>query len=120
MLYDGALRFLNEASAAQASGDMPRRAHAMRRVAAIIAECHSTLDLEKGGPVAAELDRLYSYISGRLLDINIKRDPTAIDEIYRLLAPLRNAWAEAAVQGTMAAAAVPSMPAAVGRGFSPG
>ena len=118
MLYDGALRFLNEASAAQASGDMPRRAHAMRRVAAIIAECHSTLDLEKGGPVAAELDRLYSYISGRLLDINIKRDPTAIDEIYRLMSPLRNAWAEAAVQGTMAAAAVPATP--VGRGLSPG
>ena len=117
MLYDGALRFLNEASAAQASGDMPRRAHAMRRVAAIIAECHSTLDLEKGGPVAAELDRLYSYISGRLLDINIKRDPTAIDEIYRLLTPLRNAWAEAAVQGTMAAAAVPATP--VGLGLSP-
>ncbi len=104
MLYDGALRFLSEAKAAQAIGDMPRRAHALRRVAAIIAECHSTLDLEQGGTVAAELDRLYSYISTRLIDITVKKDATAIDEIHKLLTPVRNAWAEAAAHGVMSAA----------------
>lgn len=113
MLYDGALRFLSEAKAAQATGDMPRRAHALRRVAAIIAECHATLDLERGGAVAAELDRLYSYVSTRLIDINVKRDATAIDEIHTLLTPLRNAWAEAAAQSVITAAAVPAPTARV-------
>jgi flagellar protein FliS len=108
MLYDGALRFLTEAKAAQAMNDMSRRAHALNRVAAIVAECHSSLDLDRGGAVAMELDRLYSYISSRLLDVTVKRDATAIDEIHRLLTPLRQAWAEAAVQGTLPAAPVPT------------
>ena len=113
MLYDGALRFLSEAQAAQAAGDMPRRAHALRRVGAILAECHSTLDLEKGGDVAKELDRLYSYLSERLLDVNVKKDATAIDEMHRLLTPVRNAFAEAAAQSVIAAAAPTSQAAGV-------
>lgn len=96
MLYDGALRFLTEAKTAQATNDLRRRAGALRRVAAIIAECHSTLDLERGGSLASELDRLYSYMSSRLLDITMKRDATAIDEVHRLMTTLREAWAQVA------------------------
>lgn len=105
MLYDGALRFLSEARSAQASGDLRTRARALQRVAAIVAECQCTLDLERGGEVAAELDRLYSYISARLLDVTVKRDATALDEIHHLMTTLRGAWAEAAVQ-TVAVAAI--------------
>ncbi|HEX5213981.1 MAG TPA: flagellar export chaperone FliS [Vicinamibacterales bacterium] len=107
MLYDGALRFLNEARAAHARSDMRARGAALRRVAAIVAECQSTLDLERGGAVAAELDRLYSYISARLLDITVKRDATAIDETYKLMSTLREAWAQAATSGVIATAAPP-------------
>jgi flagellar protein FliS len=96
MLYDGALRFLTEAKTAQATNDLRRRAGALRRVAAIIAECHSTLDLERGGSLASELERLYSYMSSRLLDITMKRDATAIDEVHRLMTTLREAWAQVA------------------------
>jgi flagellar protein FliS len=113
MLYDGALRFLSDARAAQQTGDLPRRAHAMRRVAAIVAECQSTLDLERGGTLAADLDRLYSYISARLLDVTVNRDPSAIDEVHKLMTTLRNGWAEAAAQGVLtAAAAGPAPPSA--------
>jgi flagellar protein FliS len=105
MLYDGALRFLNEARSAQACGDLRSRARALQRVAAIVAECQSTLDLERGGAMAATLDGLYSYISGRLLDVTVKRDDTAIEEIHKLMSTLRSAWAEAAVQTVVVAAA---------------
>ena len=113
MLYDGALRFLSEARAAQTTGDLPRRAHALRRVTAIVAECHSTLDLERGGAVAADLDRLYSYISTRLLDVTVHRDATALEEVHKLMTTLRQAWAEAAAQDVLDAAAVPP-PVAMG------
>jgi flagellar protein FliS len=113
MLYDGALRFLSEARAAQTLGDMRKRNEALKRVSAIVAECHSTLDMERGGAVAAELDRLYSYISGRLLDITVKRDATAIDEVHKLLTTVRGAWSEAATQSgmPMTAASMPAMSA---------
>jgi flagellar protein FliS len=98
MLYDGALRFLNDARSAQVCGDLRARARALQRVGAILAECQGTLDLEGGGEVAAELDRLYSYMSGRLLDVTVKRDGTAVDELHKLMSTLRDAWAQAAVQ----------------------
>ncbi len=75
-----------------------------------MAECHSTLDLERG-ELAAELDRLYSYISARLLDITVTRDATAIDEVHKLMTPLRNAWVEVAAQGAAAAATAGTSPA---------
>ena len=111
MLYDGALRYLHDARAAQGAGDLRGRATALQRVAAILAECQSTLDLERGGRVAAELDGLYSYISARLLDVTVKRDATALEEIYRLMSTLRSAWADAAAQSAVPPAAQQPMAA---------
>ena len=96
MLYDGALRFLGDASAAAARGDLRARAHGVSRVLAIIAELQSTIDLEKGGAVADQLDDLYTYITARLLDVAIKNDATAIDEARKLLTPIRDAWSQVA------------------------
>src|SRR5262245_56495791 len=80
MLYDGALRFLGEAADAAARGDLRARSHAVSRVLAIVAELQNTLDLEKGGAVADQLDDLYTYITSRLIDVALKKDVTAIDE----------------------------------------
>ena len=103
MLYDGALRFLGEASAAAARGDLRARAHAISRTLAIIAELQNTLDIEKGGAVADQLDDLYTYISARLLDVALKKDVTAIDEAQKLLTPIRDAWSQIATQHTVGA-----------------
>jgi flagellar secretion chaperone FliS len=111
MLYDGAVRFLNEARDADVRGDLRARAEALTRVSAIVAECHVSLDLERGGTVALELDRLYSYISARLIDITVNRDASAIPEVLTLMSTLRDAWAEAAVQPLALTATRPNAPA---------
>lgn len=103
MLYDGALRFLGEASEAAARGDLRARAHAISRTLAIIAELQNTLDVEKGGAVADQLDDLYTYISSRLLDVALKKDVTAIEEAHKLLTPIRDAWSQVATQQTVGA-----------------
>ena len=94
MLYDGALRFLGDAAAAADRKDLRARAHAVSRVLAIVAELQSTLDLEKGGAVADQLDDLYTYITSRLLDVALKNDVTAIEEARKLLTPIRDAWSQ--------------------------
>jgi flagellar protein FliS len=94
MLYDGALRFLGEASAAAARNDLRGRTQAISRVLAIVAELQNTLDLEQGGDVANQLDDLYTYITSRLLDVALKKDVTAIDEARKLLTPIRDAWSQ--------------------------
>ena len=96
MLYDGALRFVAEAQAAVARNDIRGRVQAVTRALAIIAELQNTLKIKEGGAVAEELDRLYSYIMMRLLDVSLKRDTGALDEVRKLLLPVREAWAQTA------------------------
>jgi flagellar secretion chaperone FliS len=104
MLYDGALRFLGDASAAVDRKDLRARARAVSRVLAIVAELQSTLDVEKGGAVADQLDDLYTYITSRLLDVALKNDVTAIEEARKLLTPIRDAWSQLATQPALAQA----------------
>ena len=99
MLYDGALRFIAEAQAAIARGDIRGRVQAVSRALAIVAELQNTLQIKEGGAVAQELDRLYGYVMTRLLDVTLKRDARALDEVHRLLSPVRDAWAQTAAAG---------------------
>lgn len=96
LLYDGLLRFLADARRAGEDGDPVRRGHAVSRALAIVGELQSTLDLTRGEATAVELDRLYDYVTGRLIDVTSKQDTAALDEVERLLRPLRDAWAEIA------------------------
>lgn len=92
MLYDGALKFLSQAVDAMGRRDIPARHLALDRTLAIIGHLQSTLDTDRGGEVAAELDRLYSYMSGRLLEGAARNDPKALTEVSKLLTQLRDAW----------------------------
>ena len=96
MLYEGALRFMNEAMAEDAAGEIGRRGRAISRVIAIIGELQSTLNVAEGGNLAAELDRLYTYMQQRLLDVTAKKDAAALPEVLKLLTTLREAWTQIA------------------------
>jgi flagellar secretion chaperone FliS len=96
MLYDGALRFLGDAREASKRSDRRGRATGISKTMAIVAELQSTLNLEAGGTVAQELDRLYTYITVRLVDASVKRDDAAIDEVRKLMTGVRASWADIA------------------------
>ena len=94
MLYDGAIRFVGDARSAIDRKDVKARTDATRRALDIISELQNTLNVEQGGRIAEELDRLYTYISNRLLDVT-RGDAAAADEIHKLLGTLRDAWSQA-------------------------
>ena len=50
------------------------------------------LDFEKGGDLANNLNELYSYITRRLLHINIHNDLDALNEVHGLMNEIRQAW----------------------------
>jgi flagellar secretion chaperone FliS len=100
MLYDGALVNLAEARAAAVRGDVQKRGASISKALAIICSLQETLNLAEGGTVAAELDRLYTYASQRLLDATAHQDVSAIGEVHKLLTCLRDAWHQIATQGT--------------------
>jgi len=96
MLYDGCLRFLNQAAYAMRGGDITESNARLSRAEAIIEELHSTLDMEKGGVVASRLQGIYVFCSKHLLDARRNREPENIEKVSELLAELRDAWAQIA------------------------
>jgi flagellar protein FliS len=103
MLYDGALRFVGEAREADQQRQLARRGQAISRTMAILGELQSTLNMAEGGQVAVELDRLYTYMQGRLLDVTANRDTAALAEVEALLTTLRDAWSQIATPAAKAA-----------------
>ena len=96
MLYDGAIRFVGEARAAHAKKDIGARGDAISRAMTIVSELQNTLNVEDGGTIAQELDRLYTYINARLLDVTAKKDATGLDDAEKVLGTLREGWAQIA------------------------
>ncbi len=96
MLYDGALRFCDQAATAMDAGDMTTKAVAMSRAFAVLAELQNTLNVKDGGDVARQLDALYAHMHDRLLDANVQRSSAPIRDVIRLLTPLRDAWSQVA------------------------
>lgn len=96
MLYDGAIRFVGEATTAIARGDVGARGQAISRTLTIVAELQNTLNIQDGGTIAQELDRLYTYITTRLLDVTVKKDAAALDEVEKVLVTLRDGWVQIA------------------------
>ena len=94
MLYDGALRFLDQAAVAMDQRDMPAKAVALSKAFAILGELQSTLNVKEGGELARQLDALYSHMHDRLVDANVQRSSAPIHDVINLLKPLRDAWSQ--------------------------
>ena len=51
-----------------------------------------SLNLEVGGEIAERLNALYSYMTRRLFEANMKQSETMLVEVDGLLATLEEAW----------------------------
>ena len=99
MLYDGVLKFVSVARAGCALPESdPERLKMVQdgvgRSLAIIDELRSTLDKDKGGEYAENLERLYDYYSRRLLKAQISFDDAPLAEVEKLVGNLREGWAQ--------------------------
>lgn len=102
MLYDGAIRFLNDAKASIRKNDLPGKTLALDRALAIIGELQSTLKMEEGGEIAMSIDKLYAYMTNGILDASLRLDVAPLDEVIKLLGILNSAWTEIANGGPVA------------------
>jgi flagellar secretion chaperone FliS len=99
-LYDAAITNVVLAKEGLIRGDLIAKRDGVSRALAIVAELQSSLDMAKGGDISSSLDRLYAYISDRLIQANVKKDPAGLDEVHKLLLPLRDAWQQIAAGET--------------------
>ena len=92
MIYDGAGRFLRQAEGSMVEGSWLQASERLTRAEAIIDELLATLDMD-AGEIAERLQAIYIFCKTRLTEARIERDPVRVDQVARLLAVLRGAWA---------------------------
>ena len=99
MLYDGAIQYLN---VVKATMNEPRNAENIQKVhnnmigaQRIITEFMNTLDMEVGGEVAQNLYDLYNYLYNRLVEANIKKDVSMVEEVLAHIKELKETWVQA-------------------------
>jgi flagellar protein FliS len=94
MMYEGALKFLRQSKAGLESNDIPKFCRFMCKGQAIIAELMNTLDFEKGGTIARDLDRLYDFMLFYLTEANLYRDGERITKVISLIETIYSAFKE--------------------------
>ena len=106
MLYDGFLESVSRARAAMASGVIETKCHQISRAVRILEEgLIAGLDMQSGGEIAQNLRNLYRYAVAQLTRSNLRNDPALLQEVDRLIRPLRDAWASIGAQVPQAVAA---------------
>lgn len=92
MLYEGAIKFCNLAEAGLENKDI-QKAHAnIVKVQKIIDYLRQTLDMQY--EVAKDFERIYVYLADRLVEANVKKDLTVLQEVNQHLHSVRDTWKE--------------------------
>ncbi|MCH7476656.1 MAG: flagellar export chaperone FliS [SAR324 cluster bacterium] len=92
MLYDGAIKFLSLGIKSIEAKEFYEAHTNVIRGKSIIAELLASLDYERGGEIATNLQRLYAYMFNELIDANLNRDVNRLNHVLELLKELRTAW----------------------------
>lgn len=93
MLYNGIIRFVNEAKQAIDDKNIERAHNSITRAQDIVLELMSTLDMKYD--ISKNLYSIYDYISRRLIKANLKKDKVALDEVESLISDLKDTWGKA-------------------------
>ena len=97
MLYDGAIRFLMLAKLGLEEKNIEKFHNNNIKAQNIISEFMSTLDMEMGGEVAKNLFKLYEYLHFRLVQSNLKKNVSMLNEVLTHLRDLKKTWEKAIV-----------------------
>lgn len=90
MLYEGAIKFNNIAIVAIQHGEIEKAHVNIVKTERIIDHLRITLDMKY--PVSQDFERIYSYLSQRLVEGNITKDPAILEEVSEHLRAVRDTW----------------------------
>lgn len=93
MLYNGCIKFLSRAELAMQRKDVPGANDALLRAQDIILEFMATLDMQYD--ISHQLMALYEYLRRRMIEANLRKEVTIVQECLSLVTELRDTWAKA-------------------------
>lgn len=92
MLMDGALDRIAAAKGAMERGELSSQGELIGKSISIIDNMRASLDHSVGGELSGRLADLYDYMERRLVEGGSRADPSALDEVSRLLREVKSGW----------------------------
>lgn len=91
MMYEGLFERIAQAKGAIERKDLEVKSDKINKAVAILTGLQTGLDMSLGD-VSQTFYDLYEYCKQRLLDASISLDTAPLDEVIKLLAPVKMAW----------------------------
>ncbi len=100
LLYDGAISSMKLAQEGMMALNFQDKAKFLDRALRVVGELSASLNMDAGGDVAKDLQRLYEYIQFELTQANLQNEPRRLDGPIRCMSTIREAWQDLAMQNT--------------------
>ena len=107
MLYDGIIRFMQQAKEAIIHKRIEDRYNALIKSSEVIVGLQGCLDFENGGNIAKVLYSFYSTIDGHIFSIHRTNSAETCDEVINELKKMRDVWHEIDVNNADGDSATP-------------
>jgi flagellar protein FliS len=92
LMLSGALERVASASGAMERNETAETGESIGKAISIVDSLRVSLDVEKGGEIAKNLGQLYDYITRRLLEASVSKQPELLAEVASLLKEIKAAW----------------------------
>lgn len=92
MLIDGLLDELARVEGHLDARNYERKGQSIARCMDILGGLDTALDLEKGGPLAEELHRLYDFCGSQLFAVGLSNDKAGVALVRTVISNLREGW----------------------------
>jgi flagellar protein FliS len=93
-LYEQAIEDLRCAVIALEKGDIESRTRAINHALSVIAQLQGSLDMNRGGEVAGNLDRFYGVVRLGLIEAQTQQSVRILEQQISQLATVHEAWLE--------------------------
>lgn len=92
LLFRRGSELMDEAEQALTERDFERANEALTKAQKVVSELISSLDMEKGGEIAVNLHRLYTFVWERLLHANLRKSVEPLQDAKQIWEQLRQLW----------------------------
>lgn len=92
MLIDGAIEKTNKAKYFMREKKIEQKGQHVSWAISIINGLQASLDIKKGGDIAANLNDLYDYCTHALIQANAENDVEKLDSVIGVMNDIRDGW----------------------------
>jgi flagellar secretion chaperone FliS len=93
-LYEQAIEDLRQAVVALEKGDIELRTRKINHATIVIGQLEGTLDMDRGGEVARNLQRFYAVVRAGLIEAQLKQSARILEQQISQLVLVYEAWLE--------------------------